>query len=88
MLNVSDAALGHLATMLDGVEGAPDDAAIRLVAQPQGLGMAVDTPNDDDHTITHDGRVILLVDDQVANMLDGRTMDLQETEQGTALAIS
>jgi Fe-S cluster assembly iron-binding protein IscA len=88
MLNVSDAALSHLATMLDGVEGAPDEAAIRLVAQPQGLGMAVDTPNDGDHTVEHDGRVVLLVDDQVANMLDGRTMDLQETEQGTALAIN
>jgi len=88
MLNVSDEALGHLATMLDGVEGAPDEAAIRLVAQPQGLGMAVDTPNDGDQTIEHDGRVVLLVDEQVAGMLEGRTMDLQETEQGTALAIS
>jgi len=88
MLNVSDEALGHLATMLDGVEGAPDEAAIRLVAQPQGLGMAVDTPNDGDQTIEHDGRVVLLVDEQVAGMLEGRTMDLQEPEQGTALAIS
>jgi len=88
MLTVSDDARAHLASLLENVEGAPDDAAIRLVAQPQGLGLAVDTPDDADETVEHDGRTILVMDAEVASMLDERTLDIQQTEQGTALAIS
>lgn len=88
MLTVTDDALTHLASMLDNVEGAPDDAAIRLIAQPQGLGLAVDTPRDEDKTIEQDGKPVLLLDEQISTMLDGRTLDLQQTEQGAALSIS
>ncbi|MFG0276313.1 MAG: hypothetical protein ACF8QF_14800 [Phycisphaerales bacterium] len=88
MLTVTDNALTHLAGMLDNVEGAPDDAAIRLIAQPQGLGLAVDTPNDGDNTVDQNGKTVLLLDEQISTMLDGRTLDLQQTEQGAALSIS
>lgn len=87
MLTVSDAACQHLTTVLDQMDKTPDGAAIRIVAGPQGLGMSVDTPNDGDKTIEHQGKTILLLDENVSNMLDERTLDVQETEQGTALAL-
>ena len=87
MLTVSDAACEHLASVLDQMDATPQDAAIRIVQGPNGLGMSVDTPNDGDKTIEHDGKTILLLDEQVSNLLDERTLDVQQTDQGTALAL-
>ena len=88
MLTVSDAACEHLVAVLDQMEEAPDGAAIRILTGPQGLNMAVDTPNDGDKTVEHDGRTVLVLDEAVCNLLDERTLDIQDTEQGKALAIS
>lgn len=86
MLTVTDSAAAHLATMIDQAE-APEASAARLVARPEGLQLALDQPREGDETIEHDGRTVLLVDQSTAEMLTGRTLDTEQTEQGTVLSV-
>jgi Fe-S cluster assembly iron-binding protein IscA len=76
MLTVTDAASQHLAAIL-AQESVPDEAAIRLVHEGQSLGMQADTARPDDVTFEHDGRTILLLDPQVAELLTDETLDLE-----------
>ncbi len=87
MLNMTDAAGEHLVVLLDNAN-APDEAAVRLVMSEGGLGMRADTAKPEDVTFEHDGRTVLLASKDVADALDGRTLDAVETENGTGLTIS
>jgi Fe-S cluster assembly iron-binding protein IscA len=86
MLNVTEPASAHLAKLLDDAE-APEGAAARFVQGEQGLALQVDEPKQDDQTHDHQGRTVLLVDPQVAELLQDKTLDVRETEEGTALEL-
>lgn len=86
MLTMTEAAGTHLQNMLDKAD-APDDAALRFVPGQQGLEITMDKPRDNDQQIEHDGRTVLLLDEQLAEKLDGHTLDAKQTDQGTALTL-
>ncbi len=86
MLNITEPAADHLSKLLNEAD-APEGTAARFVASQEGLSLQVDSPRPDDQTIEHDGKAILLLDAQVAELLDDKTLALEETEQGPALTI-
>lgn len=87
MVTVTEEAKAHLATILDE-NNIPEEQAVRLLVGPNGLGLAPDTPKDEDTAFDHNGRTVLLMEQNIAEQLDGRTMDVEETEQGAQIKLS
>lgn len=86
MLSVTEPAGAHLEKLLDEAE-APDGAAARFIASDQGLTLQLDHPKPEDEIHQHDGRTVLLLNQQIAELLSDKTLDLQQTEQGPSLAL-
>lgn len=76
MLTVTDAAGAHLAEIIKH-EGFPEDTAIRFVHEGQGLAMRPDTERSGDASYNHEGRTVLLLDAEVAELLSGNTLDME-----------
>ena len=87
MLNVTDEAKVYLKGLIDQ-NNVPEEATIRLTAGPQGLGLAPDKATEADTAYEHDGRTVLVVAEQISTQLDGKSLSVNETEQGMALAIA
>ncbi|MFG0286079.1 MAG: hypothetical protein ACF8R7_16805 [Phycisphaerales bacterium JB039] len=87
MLTVTDAAKAHLATILDE-NNIPQDQSVRLLTGPNGLGLAPDMPKEEDASFDHDGRTVLVIEPAIADQLDGRTMDVEQTAQGVQIKLS
>ncbi len=87
MLTVTDAACAHFAQMLDQAN-APEGTSIRLVAQEQGLGIQPGSSRDGDSTFDHDGKTVLVVEEQVAQGLGEHTIDVQEADGAAKLVIT
>ena len=75
MLTVTPAAGAHLVKIMDE-ESFPVGVAIRIAFDGQGLTMEPDSQRSGDITLEHDGRVILLLDDQINELLAEETLDL------------
>ena len=86
MLTVTEAASAHLAGMLENAD-APDGHAIRVVPSQGSIALQLDTPNSEDQAVEHGGRTVLVLDNQVQQMLGERTLDMDQTENGPALAL-
>lgn len=87
MLNASDAACAFLGQLL--VESdAPDDAAVRFVIDGNSLSLQLDDEKPGDATFNHEGRTVLVVDEDISKILDGKTLDLEESEEGPKLTLT
>ncbi|HEX7009559.1 MAG TPA: hypothetical protein VF184_06225 [Phycisphaeraceae bacterium] len=86
MLTLTETARAHLARLLNEA-GAPEDAAARFVAGPQGLTLYLDNLRPGDETFEYEGRTVLVLDEQVADILSERTLDVEETEEGPTLTL-
>jgi Fe-S cluster assembly iron-binding protein IscA len=75
MLTVTDAATERIAQLLDD-QGVPDETAVRLVYHQQGIALQQDTEREGDTTFEHEGRTVLLLDNEVANLLSEGTLDV------------
>jgi Fe-S cluster assembly iron-binding protein IscA len=87
MLTMTEAAGAHLSGLLGQVE-APDEAAVRIVIQEQGLSLQLDTVKPDDETFEHEGNTVLVLDKLVAEAMAERTLDIEQVEGDTRLAIT
>lgn len=87
MLTVTDEAKTFLRKVIDQ-NRIPEDKTIRLTANPEGLGLAPDSPTDEDTTFEQDGRVVLAVADPIASQLADKSLSIDQTEQGPALSIT
>jgi Fe-S cluster assembly iron-binding protein IscA len=87
MLTVTDEAKAHLATILDEND-IPTEQTVRLMTGPNGLGLAPDMPKDEDTTFDHAGRTVLAIEPAIADQLDGRTMDVEQTAEGVQIKLS
>jgi hypothetical protein len=76
MLTVTEAASARLAEIL-GQEGLPEDTAIRLVDEGQGIGMQPDSKRPGDATFQHEGRTVLLLGAQISELLSDDTLDVE-----------
>ncbi|MFT5423682.1 MAG: Fe-S cluster assembly iron-binding protein IscA [Phycisphaerales bacterium] len=86
MLTVTDDAKSHLAEIITNNE-LSEDASIRLVTGPNGIGLAPDAPKPEDDTYEHAGRTVLVVDPALSAQLDDKTMSIEKSEAGEKLSI-
>ncbi|MEX0744829.1 MAG: hypothetical protein WD118_04435 [Phycisphaeraceae bacterium] len=86
MLIMTHSAAEHLRQLLLEAD-APEGAAARFVAGPEGLSLHLDKHRTGDETYEHDGRTVLLVDGQIADLLADRTLDVEQTDDGPTLTL-
>lgn len=85
MVTVTDRAKTFLAQALDSArqKEEQDDICFRLVRNDENtLGIVVGKPTKSDTQFAQDDATILVMDEEVSTTLDGRTVDLVETEAG------
>lgn len=87
MLNITEAAGGYLSRLLDQAD-APSDTAVRLVVANKGLTSALDQERPGDAIFEHEGRTVLLLDEEASRALSDRTLDLEPNPDGPRLGIS
>lgn len=76
MLTVTEAASARLAQILSQ-QGLPEDIAVRLVHEGQGIALQQDSERAGDTTFQHEGRTVLLLDAEVSALLAGNTLDIE-----------
>lgn len=87
MLTLTDAAGAHLAVILADKECA-DDIAVRLVCRKTRKSLVLDNSKDGDSTFKHEGRTVLLLSQKVVDLLDGKTIDVRQTNTGGRLCFA
>ena len=64
------------------------EACLRLIANDQGqLGLAMDMEREGDQVVEHEDSKVLVVEKELADRLQGITMDFVDTPEGGSLAI-
>jgi hypothetical protein len=86
MLTLTEAAGAHLAKMLVEAEAAYD-VAVRIVRVPSGWTLRKDSAVPGDATLDHEGRTVLMLDEQVSAMLSDKTVDVENGEDGPKFAL-
>jgi len=88
VIEVTDEAKGLLESILLKSVDDPE-LTLRMVAQPKGrLGLLPDRSRKTDQVVEKDGKAILLVGEELAPIIDGLTLDVKETEQGSKFFMS
>ncbi len=86
MFSITEAAGAHLAEMLKNAEEG-DDVFLRLVQEKDGLALRHDSADARDKTLTHEGRTVLVLDDELWQELVDKALDLEDTEEGPRLRL-
>jgi hypothetical protein len=86
MLTVTPEACVVLAQMLVDAE-APDEATVCLVIEDDGLSLVLGSSEEGDEVVTHDGRTVLSMSTDIGAALVGRTLDVEEGEDGPELGL-
>lgn len=86
MLTVTTQAKAYLSQLLDKSKRS-DDHAIRLAQTGEGMQMSIDEQQPADVAFEHDGKTVLVVEQQVAESLDQRELVVEDSDQGKVLAI-
>lgn len=87
MLTVTDGASAYLATLLSAEGGTEEERVFRLCREGEDLGLTVDRLRSGDAAFDHGGKVVLVLDAEVARLLESRTLSIQPTELGPQLAV-
>jgi len=86
MFIVTEAAGGYLTAVLDNAN-ASEETAIRLVLEGNTLTPQLDNSRPGDDTFDYEGRLVLMLDSQVSQVLDDSTLDIEATEEGPKLIL-
>lgn len=86
MLEMTPAAGGYLCAVLERAQ-APAETAIRLEIEGDTLTSKLDQARPGDAALAHEGRKVLLLDDRVAQLLDGITIDVEPSSEGDRLIL-
>ncbi len=91
MLTLTEAAGIHLTKKLAKVHAA-DNVALRVVAKRHGStrrrwGLRLDTARPADETIAHHGKMVLMLDEEVSEMLTDKTLGVKKGESGPKLTL-
>jgi len=88
MLTVTESAKRLLKKILLSKTDDPD-VGLRLSLKPPGqLGIVLGREAEGDQVVEHQGLKVLLVAQELAPVLDGETLDIQDTANGPTLVIS
>jgi Fe-S cluster assembly iron-binding protein IscA len=84
MLTVTPAACERLTRKLVGKK-AGEDQAMRFTRKPGGWKLSVDRAKPADTTITHEGKVVLLLDEAASQAMTNSTLDVKDDGAGPRL---
>ena len=88
MINVTKQAKQELKRLLSQNVDWPQ-ARLRIVDRGQGIiGLGIDIEAPVDHIVEYEGAKVLVVEPQLANKLQGVTLDVDETPDGNELVIA
>jgi Fe-S cluster assembly iron-binding protein IscA len=90
MIGVTERAKQELKKMLAANTDEPE-ACLRLIANEKGqIGLAIDTERQGDQVVEHDDLKVLVVENALADSLQGITMDVQDSpeDEGARLVLS
>jgi Fe-S cluster assembly iron-binding protein IscA len=86
MLQVTERARKSFKSTLEQLVEDPD-AMLRIGRTDSGLGLFPDTQKDDDQVILHDGRALLLIDQEVSETLADTTIDVEDHADGPRFVV-
>lgn len=84
MLTLTEAAGAYLSRILDDRE-CPEGVAVRFAYRDTEVSVSLDNEKPGDSKIEHQGRTVLLMDQNTADLLDGQTVDCEQTDTGETL---
>ena len=87
MLTMTEAAGAHLVDLLGEAE-VPEDVAIRFVIESEELTLRLDKEQPGDESFNHEGKTVLLVDEEMSTMLSGKTLDIEPSDEGPKLTLA
>ncbi len=86
MMTVTDAAKAHLAQALETTQEEEGAACFRLVkSDDDRLAMVLGEQLNEDTVVEHDGKAVLAMDGELAPVVEGRTLDVEENPEGEAV---
>jgi len=89
MLTVTDNAKKRLKEIVSAKVNNPQDCLRLITSGPAGqYGFSIDREMPGDQIVEHKGTKVLLVEGQLADRLEGLTLDIEDTVNGPDLAIS
>ena len=89
MVTVTERAERELGRMLASASNDPEDGLRLTVTEPGRYGIVVDKEQEGDQVVQHEGAKMLLIDEEVAGLLEEKTIDcLETTEGGPRLVLS
>ncbi|HEY78276.1 MAG TPA: adhesin [Dehalococcoidia bacterium] len=82
MIGVTERAKKELKAILQANTDEPE-ACLRLISNEQGqLGLGIDKERQGDQVVEHDDSKVLVVENDLADSLQGITMDVQDSPEG------
>ena len=87
MLTVTEAAGAYLTEILAEVNAA-DGTAVRFVVQENKLAPYLDNSRPGDATFDHEGRTVLVLDENISQTLANSTLDVKDTTTGPQLVLN
>jgi len=87
MFTVTDEALAHLSELLTKAE-ASEDVAVRFLREGRGLVLQLDKTGEGDTIFEHEGKTVLVFDEEVSEVLTDSTLGVEESEAGARLALT
>lgn len=85
MIKVTDAAAARLHELAGT---APEGRMLRLASEGERLNLLWDEKKPEDKAVSHEDATVLIFDGQISDLLDGRTLDVKQTEAGPALMLT
>ena len=86
MFTMTETAGEYLTTVLDDADAA-EETAIRLVLDGNTLTPKLDNARPGDATFDHEGRMVLMLDAQLTQVLAESMLDVRATEEGPVLVL-
>jgi len=88
MFTLTEAAGARLAEKLTE-KNAGGNVSLRFARQtePRGWKLRLDKPSPADTALSHDGRVVLVFDEQSSHLLRNKVLDTRETDEGPRLQL-
>jgi Fe-S cluster assembly iron-binding protein IscA len=87
MLTMTETAGAHLVDLLGEAE-VPEDVAIRFVIESEELTLRLDKERPGDESFSHEGKTVLLVDEEMSTMLSEKTLDIEPSDEGPKLTLA
>ncbi|MEE9275702.1 MAG: hypothetical protein V3V62_10380 [bacterium] len=85
MLTVTEGALAAMAQKLVEDES-PEGAVVRFHLEGETLQVNVDAEKPGDAKFAHEGKTVLVIDGELLKLLEGKTLDVRDTDEGPQLA--